>query len=97
MNTSYLITFANVFDRKSFDDNIDQFFYSKFNSNLDLKDFIVSHSNTFIEFNNKRRLIYFSYYTLLENLPNTKIVKKLVKGKKTNYIKIKKDSYLWLK
>ena len=97
MDTSYLITFANMFDRKYFDDSIEQFFYLKFNSNLDLKDFIVSHSNTFIEFNNKRRLIYFSYYDLLERLPNTRIVKKLAKGKKTSYIKIKKDSYLWLK
>ena len=94
MNTSHLITFANVFDRKYFDDSIEQFFYPKFNSNLDLKDFIVSHSNTFIEFDNKRRPIYFSYYDLLEKLPNTKIVKKLVKGKKTSYIKIKKERYL---
>ena len=94
MNTSYLITFANVFDRKCFDDNMEKFFYHKFNSNSDLKDFIVSHSNTFIEFDNKRRLIYFSYYDLLEKLPNTKIVKKLVKGKKTSYIKLKKDRYL---
>ena len=94
MNTSYLITFGSIFERKYFDDNIDKFFYTKFNSNLDLKDFIVSHSNTFIEFNNRRRLIYFSYYDLLEKLPNTIIVKKLVKGKKTSYIKIKKDSYL---
>ena len=91
MNTSYLITFANVFDRKYFDDNIDKFFYY-INSKLALKDSIVFHSNTFIELNGKP--MYFSYFTLLVELPNTKIVKKLVKGKKTSYIKIKKDSYL---
>ena len=91
MNTSYLITFANVFDRKYFDDNREKFFYY-FNSKLALKDFIISHSSTFIEINGKTT--YFSYATLLVNLPNTKIVKKLVKGKKTSYIKIKKDSYL---
>ena len=95
MNTSYLITFANIFDRKSFDDNIDQFFYSKFNSKLNLKDFVVPHSNTFIEI--KHRPSSFSYYDLLERLPNTKIVKKLVKGKKTSYIEIKNESYLGLK
>ena len=94
MNTSYLITFGSIFDRKYFDDNMEKFFYHKFNSNSDLKDFIVSHSNTFIEFDNKRRLIYFSYYDLLEKLPNTKIIKKLVKEKKTSYIKLKKDSNL---
>ena len=91
MNTSYLITFASVFDRKYFDDNMEKFFYY-INSNLALKDFIVSHSNTFIEINGKP--MYFSYSTLLADLPNTKIVKKLVKGKKTSYIKLKKDSYL---
>ena len=94
MNTSYLITFANVFDRKYFDDNIDKFFYY-INSKLALKDSIVFHSNTFIEI--KHRPSSFSYYDLLERLPNTKIVKKLVKGKKTSYIKLKKDSKLWLK
>ncbi len=95
MNTTYLITFANVFDRKYFDDNMEKFIYL-FNNNWSfkelLKELIVSHSNTFIEINGKPT--YFSYYKLLENLPNTKIVKKLVKGKKTSYIKIKKDSYL---
>lgn len=94
MNTSYLITFANVFDRKYFDNNMKNFFYY-FNSKLALKDFIISHSSTFIEINGN--ITYFSYYTLLEKLPNTKIVKKLVKGKKTRYIKLKKDSNLWLK
>ena len=94
MNTSYLITFANMFDRKHFDDNIDKFFYY-INSKLSLKDSIVFHSNTFIEINGKP--MYFSYSTLLADLPNTKIVKKLAKGKKTSYIKIKKESYLWLK
>ena len=96
MNTSYLITFANVFDRKYFDDNIDKFIYH-FNHKGSFKELIVSHSSTFIEFENERRPCYFSYYTLLENLPNTKIVKKLVKGKKTIYIKVKKESNLWLK
>ena len=91
MNTSYLITFANIFDRKYFEDNIDQFFYY-FNKNLSLKELVISHSSTFIEF--KYRANYFSYHAILENIPNTKIVKKLVKGKKTSYIKIKKDSYL---
>ena len=94
MNTSYLITFANMFDRKYFDDNMEKFFYYT-NSKLDLKDFVVPHSNTFIEI--KRRPSSFSYYDLLEKLPNTKIVKKLVKGKKTSYTEIKKESYLWLK
>ena len=94
MNTSYLITFANVFDRKYFDDNMEKFFYY-FNSKLALKDFIISHSSTVIDINGKTT--YFSYATLLVDLPNTKIVKKLVRGKKTSYIKIKKDSYLWLK
>ena len=87
MNTSYLITFANVFDRKYFDDNMEKLFYYT-NSKLDLKDFVVPHSNTFIEI--KHRPSSFSYYDLLENLPNTKIVKKLVKGKKISYIKLKK-------
>ena len=95
MNTSYLITFANVFDRKYFDDNADQFIYH-FNNTWAfkelLKELIVSHSNTFIEI--KGKPTYFSCAKLLENLPNTKIVKKLVKGKKTSYIKVKKDSYL---
>ena len=94
MDTSYLITFANVFDRKYFEDNMEKFFYYT-DSKLDLKDFIISHSNTFIEI--KHRPSSFSYYDLLERLPNTKIVKKLVKGKKTSYIKIKKDRCLWLK
>ena len=94
MNKSYLITFANVFDRKYFDDNMEKFIYY-INSKLSLKDSIVFHSNTFIEINGKPT--YFSCFALLENLPNTRIVKKLVKGKKTSYIKIKKDSYLWLK
>ena len=94
MNTSYLITFANIFDRKYFYDNMEKFFYY-FNSKLALKDCIISHSSTFIEINGKTT--YFSYATLLVDLPNTKIVKKLVKGKKTSYIKLKKDSYLWLK
>ena len=92
MNKSYLITFANVFDRKYFDDNMEKFFYYT-NSKLDLKDFVVPHSNTFIEIK-KSKPTYFSCFALLENLPNTRIVKKLVKGKKTSYIKIKKDSYL---
>ena len=70
------------------------FFYSS-NSKLVLKDFVVSHSNTFIEI--KGKPTYFSPYDLLEKLPNTKVVKKLVEGKKTSYIKIKKDLYLWLK
>ena len=87
MNTSYLITFANVFDRKYFDDNMEKLFYYT-NSKLDLKDFVVPHSNTFIEI--KHRPSSFSYYDLLERLPNTKIVKKLVKGKKISYIKLKK-------
>ena len=91
MNTIYLITFANVFDRKYFDDNMKKFFYS-FNSKLVLKDFITSHSSTFIEI--KGKPLHLSYYTILENIPNTKIVKKIVRGKKTSYIKIKKDSYL---
>ena len=91
MNTSYLITFANVFDRKYFEDNMEKFFYY-INSKLNLKDFVVSHSNTFIEV--KSRPMCLSYHAILENIPNTKIVKKLVKGKKTSYIKIKKDSYL---
>ena len=95
MNTSYLITFANVFDRKYFDNNMKNFFFYYFNSKLALKDFIISHSSTFIEINGN--ITYFSYATLLVDLPNTKIVKKLVKGKKTSYIKIKKESYLWLK
>ena len=91
MNTSYLITFANVFDRKYFDDNMEKFFYYS-NSNLVLTDSIVFHSNTFIELKGTSK--YFSFFALLEKLPNTKIVKKLVKGKKTSYIKIKKDRYL---
>ena len=92
MNASYLITFANMFDRKYFDNNMEKFFYY-FDSNLVLKDFIVFHSNTFIEID-KSKPTYFSCFALLKSLPNTKIVKKLVKGKKTSYIKIKKDSYL---
>ena len=94
MDTSYLITFGSIFDRKYFDDNMEKFIYY-INSKLSLKDSIVSHSSTFIEI--KGKPTYFSYYTLLENLPNTKIVKKLVKGKKTSYIENKKESYLWLK
>ena len=88
MNTSYLITFANVFERKYFDDNMEKFFYY-INKNLALKDFILFHSNTFIEIK-KSKPTYFSCFALLENLPNTRIVKKLVKGKKTSYIKIKR-------
>ena len=91
MDTSYLITFANMFDRKYFHDNMEKFFYCT-NSKLDLKDFVVPHSNTFIEI--KHRPSSFSYYDLLERLPNTKIVKKLVKGKSTRYIKLKNDSKL---
>ena len=91
MDTSYLITFANVFDRKYFEDNINQFFYY-FNKNLSLKELVISHSSTFIEINGKTT--YFSYATLLVDIPNTKIVKKLVKGKKTSYTEIKKESYL---
>ena len=94
MNKSYLITFGSIFERKHFDDNIDKFFYY-INSKLALKDFIISHSSTFIEINGKTT--YFSYATLLVDIPNTKIVKKLVKGKKTSYTEIKKESYLWLK
>ena len=97
MNTSYLITFTNVFDRKYFDDNMEKFIYLfKNNNNWAfkelLKELIVSHSSTFIEIKGKQT--YFSYYDLLEKIPNTKIVKKLVKGKKISYIKIKKESYL---
>ena len=88
MNSSYLITFANIFDRKYFEDNIEQFFYY-FNNKLSLKELILSHSSTFIEFRDRPN--YFSYYALLEKFPNTKITKKLVKEKKTIYIKIKKE------
>ena len=94
MNASYLITFGSIFDRKYFYDNMEKFFYYT-DSKLDLKDFVVSHSNTFIEI--KGKPLYLSYHAILENIPNTKIVKKLVKGKKISYIKLKKDSYLWLK
>ena len=74
---------------------MNKFFYH-FNNNWSfkelLKELIVSHSSTFIEI--KGKPAYFSCAKLLENLPNTKIVKKLVKGKKTSYIEIKKDKYL---
>ncbi len=91
MNASYLITFKSLFDRKYFNDNMEKFFYC-YSSDLVLKDFIIFHSNTFIEI--KSMPIYLSYWDLLEKLPNTKIIKKLVKGKKTSYIKIKKERYL---
>ena len=89
MRSDYLATFANVFDRKYFDDNIEEFFVN-INSDKDyLNEYVKYHSNTFIEIPHHLYNI-FLFDVLLKRLPNTVIVQKITKGKKMQYIKIKR-------
>ena len=85
MNTSYLITFANVFDRKYFDDSIEQFFYTKFNSNLDLKDF--KKKNVLVLFQGQKNSGGYAIdIASVSNNDNTIVVKKSEIGPKKGEI-----------
>lgn len=85
---SYLITFSNLFERKYFDEHLDEFFvnYTVLLNYPTMNENIIHHSNKFIEVKSN---YIFSPYTLLTRFPKVKIVKKVKQGKSTKYHQIK--------
>lgn len=85
---SYLVTFSNLFERKYFDEHLDEFFINTpiILNYLPIKENIVCHSNKFIEIGSKYS---FNPYTLLTKFPNAKITRKVVKGKYAKYYPLK--------
>lgn len=87
-NYSYLVTFSNLFERKYFDEHLEEFFI---NSPVVLnyptmKENVVYHSNKFIEIGSKYS---FNPHTLLTKFPNAKITRKVVKGRSAKYYPVK--------
>ena len=86
-NYSYLVTFLNLFERKYFDEHLDEFFVTRpLLSSKHLKYSIFQHSSKFIEVKEGPN---FKPYTLLTKFPKVKIVQKVKQGKLTKYYQIK--------
>ena len=82
--TSYLITFPNLFERKLFEETKQSYF----NSPVDPLDYIIVHSNRFIEI--KTGWFFDNFF--IKDFPNCKIVRKITRGKKVNYECLNKGS-----
>lgn len=92
-NYSYLVTFSNLFERKYFDEHLDEFFmnYIVMPESTTLQSSIVVHSNNFIEIGNKH---IFKPFDLIRKFPKVKVIRKVVKNKSTHYKQIKEKDYV---
>ena len=86
-NYSYLVTFSNLFERKYFNEHLDEFFVTHpLLSSEHLKYSIFQHSSKFIEIKEGPN---FKPYALLTRFPKVKIVKKVKRSKSIKYYQIK--------
>lgn len=86
-NYSYLVTFSNLFERKYFDEHLDEFFinFVIVSDVPALQNSIVVHSNKFIEI---KSMYSFNPNTLLHKFPNVRITRKITKARSTKYYPI---------